>query len=297
MAPTELPDPADPYLRSAQTFPVLTAEMMARVAAFGAEEALAAGAMLFRRGDRSVDFFLCVAGGIAVIDTDAEGREHPVHTHGPGQFSGELDLFNDRKILVSARALPGTRAVRIDRASFRRMMAAEPDIGEIVMRAFILRRVGLIRHSDAGVALAGPGHGADMGRIETFLTRNALPHRRIDTDTDPDAAGFLECFALTDADLPVVVLEGRVLRNPGNAALADALGLATALDPDKVHDVAVVGAGPAGLAAAVYAASEGLETIVIEAVAPGGQAGTSSKIENYLGFPTGISGQALAGRA
>lgn len=297
MARTDSLDPADPYARSAQTFPVLTAEMIGRVSAFGTEEAVADGVMLYRRGDHSVDFFLCLAGGIAIVDTDSEGREHVFHTHGPGQFTGELDLFNDRKILVSARALPGTRVVRIDRAAFRRMMAAEPDIGEIVMRAFILRRVGLLRHSDAGVALAGPGHGADMGRIETFLTRNAIPHRRIDTESDPEAASFLECFALTAADLPVVVLEGQVLRNPANAALADALGLATALDPDHVHDVAVVGAGPAGLAAAVYAASEGLETIVIEAVAPGGQAGTSSKIENYLGFPTGISGQALAGRA
>lgn len=297
MAPTESLDPADPYARSAQTFPVLTAEMVARVAAFGTEEAVPEGAMLYRRGDQSVDFFLCLAGGIAIVDTDSAGAEHVFHVHQAGQFTGELDLFNDRKILVSARALPGTRVVRIERAAFRRMMAAEPDIGEIVMRAFILRRVGLLRHSDAGVALAGPGHGADMGRIETFLTRNAMPHRRIDTDTDPDAAGFLECLALTQADLPVVVLERRVLRNPSNAELADTLGIATALDPAHVHDVVVVGAGPAGLAAAVYAASEGLDTIVIEAVAPGGQAGTSSKIENYLGFPTGISGQALAGRA
>lgn len=297
MAAPESFDPADPYARSAQTFPVLTAEMAGRVAAFGSEESPPEGTMLFRRGDRSVDFFLCIAGGIEILDTDSEGHAHLVHAHGPGQFTGELDLFNDRTVLVSGRVAADTRVVRIDRAAFRRMMAAEPDIGEIVMRAFILRRVGLLRHSDAGVALAGPGHGADMGRIETFLTRNAFPHRRINTDQDPDAAGFLDCLALTEADLPVVVLEGRVLRNPSNAALADALGLATALDPDHVHDLAVVGAGPAGLAAAVYAASEGLDTIVIEAVAPGGQAGTSSKIENYLGFPTGISGQALAGRA
>jgi thioredoxin reductase (NADPH) len=147
------------------------------------------------------------------------------------------------------------------------------------------------------VALVGPAHAADTARIETFLSRNALPHRRIDTERDADAAGFMECFALSDADLPVVVAEGRALRNPSNAQLADALGLASAVDPDHVHDVAVVGAGPAGLASAVYAASEGLDTIVIESIAPGGQAGTSSKIENYLGFPTGISGQALAGRA
>jgi thioredoxin reductase (NADPH) len=296
-SPAQRPDPSDPYLREAQTFPSLSDEMAARVAAFGAEEVLDDGAWLFRRGDRSVDFFLCLTGGIEILDADAKGHETVVHTHVPRQFTGELDLFNDRTILVSARTRSETRVVRVGRAEFRRMMAAEPDIGEIVMRAFILRRVGMLLHGTAGVALVGPAHAADTARIETFLSRNGMPHRRIDTETDGDAAGFLECFALSDADLPVVVTQGRALRNPSNAQLADALGLASAVDPDHVHDVAVVGAGPAGLAAAVYAASEGLDTIVIESVAPGGQAGTSSKIENYLGFPTGISGQALAGRA
>lgn len=290
-------DPADPYAREAQTFPVLPEEMAARVATFGTVEELPEGAPLFERGERSVDFFLVLDGAVDIFDIDAEGEEHVVHTHSPRQFTGELDLFNDRKVLVTARAVPGTRVVRVKRPEFRRLIAAEPDIGEIVMRAFILRRVGMLRHGEAGVALVGPGHAADTGRIETFLTRNGLPHRRIDTETDPDAGGFLECFRLTEADLPVVVVRGQVLRRPGNAQVADALGLTVQLDPDHVHDVAVVGAGPAGLAAAVYAASEGLDTVVIESVAPGGQAGTSSKIENYLGFPTGISGQALAGRA
>lgn len=291
------PDPADPYQRAAQTFPILVPEMADRVAAFGQDEMLEDGAQIFARGDTSVDFFLCREGSIEIIDTTAEGEAHVIHLHEPGQFTGELDLFNDRKILVTARAKGPTRVARVHRNAFRRMMAAEPDIGEIVMRAFILRRVGMLLHGDGGVALIGPAHAANSARIETFLTRNALPHRRIDTETDTDAAGFLDCFGLTERDLPVVIAEGRALRNPTNAQLADALGLATAIDPDHVHDVAVVGAGPAGLAAAVYAASEGLDTIVIEAIAPGGQAGTSSKIENYLGFPTGISGQALAGRA
>jgi thioredoxin reductase (NADPH) len=290
-------DSSDPYFREAQTFPTLSDEMVQRVAGFGSEEALAEGEMLFRRGERSVDFFLCLTGGIEIIDVDVEGRESVVHVHKPHQFTGELDLFNDRRILVSARALADTRVVRVGRADFRRMITAEPDIGEIVMRSFILRRVGMLLHGEAGVALVGPAHAADTARIESFLTRNALPHRRVDTETDADAAGFLECFALSDTDLPVVVAEGQVLRKPTNAQVADALGLSAATDPDHVHDVVVVGAGPAGLAAAVYAASEGLDTIVIESLAPGGQAGTSSKIENYLGFPTGISGQALAGRA
>lgn len=296
-SPPQRPDPSDPYLREAQTFPSLSDEMAARVASFGAEEVLADGTLLFRRGDRSVDFFLCLGGAIEILDTDVKGHASVVHTHVPRQFTGELDLFNDRTILVTGRAKGETRVVRVGRVEFRRMMAAEPDIGEIVMRAFILRRVGMLLHGTAGIALLGPSHATDTARIETFLMRNALPHRRIDTERDCDAKGFMECFALTEADLPVVVTEGRALRNPSNAQLADALGLAASVDPDHVHDVAVVGAGPAGLAAAVYAASEGLDTIVIESVAPGGQAGTSSKIENYLGFPTGISGQALAGRA
>ncbi|MDF7777734.1 FAD-dependent oxidoreductase [Sphingomonas sp. AOB5] len=291
------PDPSDPYQRMAQTFPVLAPEMLTRVIAFGHAESLPDGAMLFERGERSVDFFLCLEGGIEVLESDDEGARHVVHTHTPGQFTGELDLFNDRKILVTGRAKPGSRVLRVKRRDFQRLIAAEPDIGEIIMRAFILRRVGLMLHEQGGVTLIGPGHSANTVRIETFLTRNGYPHRRIDTETDVDAGGFLECFELTAEDLPVVVCERHALRNPGNAALADALGLTVAIDPDHVHDLVVVGAGPAGLAAAVYAASEGLDTAVIEGIAPGGQAGTSSKIENYLGFPTGISGQALAGRA
>jgi thioredoxin reductase (NADPH) len=291
------PDPADPYQRVAQTFPVLPAEMVERVAQFGEAAAFAEGDTLFRRGDRNVDFFLCLSGRITIVDADADGGETVVHDHGPGQFTGELDLFNDRTVLVTGRAAEATRVIRVGRPEFRRMMAAEPDVGEIVMRAFILRRVGLLQHGGGGVTLVGPAHAAATARIETFLTRNAVPHRRIDTERDTAAAGFLDCFALTEGDLPVVVAQGQALRSPSNAQLADALGLASAVDPAHVHDVVVVGAGPAGLAAAVYAASEGLDTIVVEAVAPGGQAGTSSRIENYLGFPTGISGQALAGRA
>ena len=184
------------------------------------------------------------------------------------------------------------------RADFRRMCTAESDIGEIIMRAFILRRVGLIKHAQGGVVLVGPGHAADTLRLQRFLTRNAYPHKLYDTDADPDAKGFLNCFELTPDQLPVVIAsDDKVLRNPPNAQLADELGLTECLNPNEVYDVAVVGAGPAGLAAAVYAASEGLKTVVIEGMAPGGQAGTSSKIENYLGFPTGISGMALAGRA
>ncbi|MBC7801153.1 MAG: FAD-dependent oxidoreductase [Gemmatimonadaceae bacterium] len=291
------PDPADAYARGAQTFPELDGDMAARIAAYGAKEDVADGTVLFERGQRSVDFFLVLTGSIQIYEPGQYGDPQILTTHGPGQFTGEMDLFNDRQILVSGRAGPGTAVARIPRAAFRRLIAAEPDIGEIIMRAFILRRVGLIKHGQAAVVLIGPGHAGDTLRLQRFMSRNGYPHRLLDTDADADAGGFLGCFEITPDQLPVVIVDRQALRRPTNAALADALGLTEALDPGHTYDLAVVGAGPAGLAAAVYAASEGLRTIVIEGMAPGGQAGTSSKIENYLGFPTGISGQALAGRA
>jgi thioredoxin reductase (NADPH) len=291
-------DPTDPYTREAQIFPRLNHEMAARVAAFGKEESLAKGTLVFERGERSVDFFMVLQGNIEIFDLDAKGKPNVFTAHSERQFTGELDLFNNRQILVSGRAGTDSRVVRIKRADFRRLVTSEPDIGEIIMRAFILRRVGLIRHTQGGVVLIGPGHGGDTLRLQRFLTRNGYPHRLLDTEVDADAGGFLEGFEISPDQLPVVILsDERVVRNPSTAVLADDLGLTETIDPTHIYDVAIVGAGPAGLAAAVYAASEGLDTIVIEGTAPGGQAGTSSKIENYLGFPTGISGQALAGRA
>lgn len=291
-------DPSDPYAREAQIFPRLSEEMAERVAAYGSEELLAADTMVFERGQRSVDFFFVLEGSIEICELDAEGQPNVFAVHGEREFTGELDQFSDRTVLVSACTGVATRVVRIKRPDFRRLVSNEPDIGEIIMRSLILRRVGLISRAQGGVVLIGPAHGSDTLRLQRFLMRNAHPHRVIDTETDPDAEGFLELFELKPADLPVVIVPGdRIMRNPPTAPLADALGLTEVLDPDHVHDVVVVGAGPAGLATAVYAASEGLETIVIEGTAPGGQAGTSTKIENYLGFPTGISGQALAGRA
>lgn len=296
--PTSEFDPSDPYVREAQTFPQVNPEMAERIAAYGTEERLPGGTLVFERGQRSVDFFFVLEGAIEIFDLDDEGEPHVFTVHGERQFTGELDLFNDRQILVSGRTRGDSRVVRVKRSDFRRMVSTEADIGELIMRAFILRRVGLIRHQQGGVVLIGAGHGADTLRLQRFLTRNGYPHRLFDIDADPDAGGFLDCFKLTPDQLPVVIAPGhRVLRNPTNAALADDLGLSETVDAAHAYDVAVVGAGPAGLASAVYAASEGLETVVLEAMAPGGQAGTSSKIENYLGFPTGISGMALAGRA
>ena len=291
-------DPSDPIAREAQTFPRLSAEMVARIARYGSEERFAAGAPIFSRGDRNVDFFVVVEGSIEVFDVDEHDLPQVFLVLRSRQFSGELTLFNERAVLVSARAGEETVLLRVRRADFRRLVSTEADIGEIVMRAFILRRVGLIRHVHGGVVVVGPAHTADTLRLVQFLSRNAYPHRLVDTEHDAGGDGFLDCFSLAAADLPVVIAPGhRVLRKPSLAQLADDLGLTETFDHAQVFDLAVVGAGPAGLAAAVYGASEGLQTIVVESMAPGGQAGTSSKIENYLGFPTGISGQALAGRA
>lgn len=291
-------DPADPYAREAQTFPLLSIDAANRVANYGVEQGLRKGTLLFERGQRSVDFFLVLEGSIEIFDVDNHGQPKVFTVHRARQFTGELDHFNDRQILVSARTGMNSRVVRVKRADFRKMLSAEPDIGEIVMRAFILRRVGLIRHAQGGIVLLGSSHSADTLRLQGFLTRNGYPYRLLDPDQGADALVFLTRFKVKTAELPVIITHGdEVLRNPSTLALADKLGLTETFEADDVFDVAVVGAGPAGLAAAVYAASEGLRTVVLEALAPGGQAGTSSKIENYLGFPTGISGQALAGRA
>jgi thioredoxin reductase (NADPH) len=291
-------DPSDPYERQAQTFPQLSEEHLQRLGKFGEARDYPAGTFLFRRGERSVDFFVVIEGAVEILDSGTGRETQVIHSHQGRQFTGELDLFNDREILVDGRTSVDSRIIRVPRSAFRKMIEAEPEIGEIIMRAFILRRVGLMRYAQGGVVLIGSSHSGDTLRIQRFLSRNGYPHRMLDTDDDPDAGGMITCLSVAPHELPVVVLPSKsFLRNPTTPALADALGLTETFDADRVYDLTVVGAGPAGLASAVYGASEGLDTLVIEPLAPGGQAATSSKIENYLGFPTGISGQALAGRA
>jgi thioredoxin reductase (NADPH) len=295
--PDEL-DPTDPYVRSSQTFAHLSPAMVQRLAALGHEERYATDTFVFHQGDRRVDFFVVLEGTIEIVQHDPAGRPSVVVVHGAREFTGDVDMFGDGKVVVSGRASAGTRALRIANTDFRHLLGTEPEIGEIVTRAFILRRVGLIRHSQASTVVIGSGRAADTLRIQRFLGNNAYPFRLVDVDVDPDAEGYKQCAGITRAQLPVVVHGAHeVLQNPDNASLADALGITSEIDETHVYDVVVVGAGPSGLASAVYAASEGLDVLVIEGHAPGGQAGTSSKIENYLGFPTGISGQALAGRA
>jgi thioredoxin reductase (NADPH) len=290
--------PSDPYARTTETFPRLTDEQVARVASFGVVEDVAAGTVLFEIDDREVDFFLVLAGFIEIYEPGPDGRPQVMTVHAEHQFTGELDLFTDRAILVGGRMGVDGRVARLPRAQFRRMSVAEPDIAEIVMRAFILRRAGFISHGHAAVVLVGPRRSADTLRLQRFLARNGHPVQTLDTETDAEAAARLTAAGIDAADTPVAFCgPDRVLVRPTIAELGACLGISEQLDTTQVVDVAVVGGGPAGLAAAVYAASEGLDTVVLESEAPGGQAGTSSRIENYLGFPTGVSGQSLADRA
>jgi thioredoxin reductase (NADPH) len=290
-------DPTDPFLRPEQTFPRLNAEMLARIGTYGIEQTIAQDVYLYRRGGRGIDFFVVLAGELNILDEQPGRDKRIVARIGAGQFAGEINYLSGRESLVCNQAAVATRVIRVPHAEFRRMMSAEPDIGEIITRAFILRRVAFLQHDLGGVVVVGVSHSAALHRLQRFLERNGYPSTVVATDLDPDAATILVRNSLKDADLPAVLVPGGfVLRNPSVHDLADEIGLTEQIDEATVFDVAVVGAGPAGLAAAVYGASEGLSTLVVEAFAPGGQAGTSSKIENYLGFPTGISGQALSGR-
>ncbi|MEM1412670.1 MAG: FAD-dependent oxidoreductase [Pseudomonadota bacterium] len=288
---------SDPYAREPQTFPVLTDEQVERVSGYGTVEELPAGHRVFKRGQRSVDFFLLLEGTIEIFDLDPNGEPVVITVHGKHQFTGELDLFNRRKILVGGRTGQPSKVARLTRTEFQRMASTEQDIGEIIMRAFILRRTAFILHGEAGVYVLGPANDRDVIRIQRFLSRNGYPVRQTEPDS-PAGKQLAEEFTAEADGLPLVITaDRRSYHNPSTRQLADELGLTESLDEGHVYDLAIIGGGPAGLSACVYGASEALDTIVIESEAPGGQAGTSSRIENYLGFPTGITGRALAARA
>lgn len=288
----------DPFARREQTFPVLSDLQLARVKEFGRCESLPKGSPLFSRGDRTIDFFVVLKGTVEIYDGEGDKPEDIVVTHVERNFTGDVDLFNDRKILVSARMGEDGEVLRLDRPSFRQMMTALPDLAEIIMRAFILRRVALMEHEQGAAIVIGHKSSSGVLDAERFLRRNGYPVKILTLEDDAEASNILGGLGLSDDDLPVIMGRGdEFICKPTRLELAKFLGIAVEFDGDEIYDTVIVGAGPAGLAAAVYAASEGLKTLVLEGLAPGGQAGTSSKIENYLGFPTGISGQALAGRA
>ena len=278
-------------------FPALTSVQIARVAARGRVRPVQSGEVLFEAGVATTGFFVVTAGQIEVVRLSG-GTEELVALYGRGQFTGEINMLSGRPPLVRARARASGEVIEMDRAHMLALVQTDAEIGEILMRAFIVRRVELIAQGLGDAIVIGSSHCAGTLRVKEFLTRNAHPYTYIDLDREADVQAVLDQFHVTTADVPIVVCRGEiVLRNPSNRQIADCLGLNEAVDSSQVHDLIVVGAGPAGLAASVYAASEGLDVLVLEAISPGGQAGSSSKIENYLGFPTGISGQALAGRA
>jgi thioredoxin reductase (NADPH) len=289
--------PAAPDTRDDSRFPTLTAAQIDRIAAHGRHRPIARGEVLVQAGVPNVHFFVVIAGRIEVVRT-ANEVESVVTVHSPGQFTGEVNMLSGRPSLVSVRVIEDGEVIDLMRDQLLLLVQTDAELSEIFMRAFILRRVALIAHEFGDVVLIGSDHSPGTLRIREFLTRNGNPYQNVDLDRDEGVQGLLDRFKFAIEDVPVLICRGRlVLRNPTNSEIADCLGFNESIDATHVRDMVVVGAGPSGLAAAVFGASEGLDVLVLEANAPGGQAGSSSRIENYLGFPTGISGQDLAARA
>ncbi len=284
--------PVDPRL-----FPTLTAEQVSRVASHGRRRTTSLGEILVDVGDTRVPFFVVVSGEIQAL-RPAANAETLIVAHGPGQFSGESTLISGRRSIVQLRISAPGDVIELNRDQLLSLVQVDSELGEILMRSFILRRLRLIAQDLGDVVVIGSVHNAGTLRAREFLTRNGHPFHYVDLDRDRDAQELLDRFHVSAADVPVLICGAdTVLRNPTNTQIADCLGYNDAIDRQRLNDVVIVGGGPAGLAAAVYAASEGLDVLVLEAGAPGGQAGASSRIENYLGFPTGISGLELTGRA
>lgn len=294
MAPAVSPTIA---ARRDQMFPALADADIEHMRRFGEARTYAAGEHIVTAGTVSPGLIVILSGKVEITQAGLGPRETIV-THGPGNFIGELAQLSNRPSLVNAEAAEPVEAIVIPSQRLRDLMVQEANLGERVMRALILRRVGLLESGVSGPVIIGPPGNGDVLRLEGFLRRSGLPHRALDSETDPCAKTLIERFHVDPHHLPIVLCpNGKLLHNPGESDLARCVGLLRPVDADKVYDVAIVGAGPAGLAAAVYAASEGLSTIVLDCRAFGGQAGASARIENYLGFPTGITGMALMARA
>src|SRR5215472_3016260 len=290
--------PTAVFPRYEQTFPVLTAQEIARMRGFGEIRTFKDGEPLFETGKPGLGMFVVLSGHVAVTRRDGLGHVAPVIEQGPGQFLAEIGQLSGRAALVDGHADGDVETLLIPPDRLRALLVAEADLGERIMRALILRRVRLIQGGVGGPVLIGPSNSNAVAGLQNFLTRNSFPHHLLDPQRDHDAAEIIARYSPSPADWPLVVaIDGTVLRNPSENELARALGMIGGPRGNRIYDVAIVGCGPAGLATAVYAASEGLSVVVLDSRAFGGQAGASMRIENYLGFPTGISGQALAGRA
>jgi thioredoxin reductase (NADPH) len=275
-------------------FPTLTDAQVARIVARGRRRPVARGEVVVEAGAKAAPFFVVVSGALQV--SDAAGTL--IVTHRPGQFSGEVSMITGRRAMATTRVTEPGEVIELNREQLLALVQTDAELSAILMRAFMLRRLELIARDLGDVVVLGSTHCAGTLRVKEFLTRNGHPFHYIDLDRDADAQELLDQFHVTAADVPVLICRGdAVLRNPSNAQIAECLGFNDAIDQTRVSDLLIVGAGPAGLAAAVYGASEGLNVLVLESNSPGGQAGSSSRIENYLGFPTGISGLDLTGRA
>ena len=297
MTATDSELPVTYEARRSQMFPKMTPEQLDRCRRVGTEVDVEEGAIIFDQGDENVALFVVLEGAIEILHPDASG-DKLVTVHEPMEFTGEVSLLSERRSLLRGRARTKAKLLRVARAAVRSLVQNDTDLSELFLRAFILRRVGLLEGHFGDVVLVGSRHSAETLRAQEFLSRNGHPYRYVDVDVDASVQGLLDGLHVGPKNIPVLICRGeRVLKHPSNAEIAECLGFNANIDVHTVRDVVVVGAGPGGLAAAVYAASEGLDVLVVEVGAPGGQAGSSSKIENYLGFPTGISGQALAARA
>ncbi|WP_372785515.1 FAD-dependent oxidoreductase [Phenylobacterium sp.] len=284
--------------RRSQMFPTLEPDDIARLRRFGEPRRFAAGEALSRAGETGHGLTVIVSGEVAATWSDENGERHLIVTHSPGSFMGELAQLSGRPALVDSIAENPVEALVIPPEGLRALFVGEAELGERIMRALILRRMGLLETGAGGPIIVGSDDQPDVRRLVNFLVRNGHPYHRLDPAHDAGAQALIERFHVAAGELPIVVCpDGRVLRNPGDDALARCLGMVHSLDPTKLYDVVVVGAGPAGLATSVYAGSEGLSVLALDCRSFGGQAGASARIENYLGFPTGISGGALMGRA
>jgi thioredoxin reductase (NADPH) len=280
-----------------QAFPTLTKEQIDRIRPSGRIRPVQIGDILFQPGDTGVPFFVLLSGRMEIVQPTLEGQRM-IALHEPGEFTGEMTMISGQRCLVIGRVTESGEFLELGADELRALVAKDAELSEILMRAFILRRVELIRQGWGNVVVLGSQHSARTLEIREFLSRNGQPHTYIDLDRDQTSQELLDRFAVTPSEIPVVIFYGRdALRSPSIRDLAACLGFNVTTAPSQVRDLIIAGAGPAGLAAAVYAASEGLDALVIETSSPGGQAGSSSRIENYLGFPTGVSGQELAVRA
>jgi thioredoxin reductase (NADPH) len=280
-----------------QIFPKLTPAQIRRIAGRGHMRTMERGEVLYEQGDRAAPFFVVVSGELEVV-RPLVPVETLVTVHGPGQFTGEVGTLSGHRTLFRVRSTKPGKVIELDRQDMRALIQSDAELGEILTRAFILRRVELVASGVGDVVLIGSTHSAGTLRIKEFLMRNGHPYSYIDLERDPDVQNLLDSFHIAASEIPVVICRGKVvLRNPIKEQIADCLGFNESIDQTQVRELVIIGAGPSGLAAAVYGASEGLDVLMLETSSPGGQAGSSSKIENYLGFPTGVSGQELAARA